>query len=190
MGAVLFLSSQEKNPSTELLQTMIHQGVAAYHKLPTNNNVEHLSAEEVLQSNVIEEFKSLSLLPGGVRQGVLSGNSNHPLGLRALLEACHSCLNDNTCNDWMAVLITKPPETILVLLSRTGPYILLDSHPRPGLEGSHARIHASLDDLIQSLQEIFPLAELGPDVPEMMTMMYNSFDVYPLVWKEQESGES
>jgi hypothetical protein len=40
--------------------------------------------------------------------------------------------------------------------------------------------------LVQSLEAIYPVTELGSDVPEMMQMMYNSFDVYPLTWKESE----
>jgi len=84
MGAALFLQSQDKNVTRELLERMVIQGVAAYQRLPTSsNNVEHLSAEEVLQSDSIEEFKSLSLVTSA-RQGVLSGNSSHPLGLKAL----------------------------------------------------------------------------------------------------------
>lgn len=84
MGAALFLQSQEKKITRDLLQRMVVQGVAAYQRLPTSsNNVEHLSAEEVLQSDSIEEFKSLSLVTSA-RQGVLSGNSSHPLGLKAL----------------------------------------------------------------------------------------------------------
>jgi len=188
MGAALFLASQEKTVTKELLQNMIQQGVAAYQRLPSSGEVEHLSAEEVLQQDIVEEFKSFSLLEGGVRQGILSGQADHPLGLRALLQACQT---DNN-NQWMAVLITKPPETVVALLppSTCSEYILMDSHPRPGLEGAYARIHHSLEDLVQSLEAIYPVTELGPDIPEMMAMMYNSFDVYPLTWKAEKTESS
>jgi hypothetical protein len=192
MGAALFLSSGETiSVSSELLENMIDMGVAAYQQLPVSGtNVEHLSAEEVLQSKAIEQFKSLVLMEGGVRQGVLSGQAaNHPLGLGAILQ---ECLSPDT---WVAALITKPPETVVVLLPPTsqasGEYILLDSHPRPGLShGSYARIHASLEDLVQSLQAIYPVTELGNDIPEMMAMMYNSFDVYPLTWRTTPAAET
>lgn len=183
MGAALLLLSGETSVSSELLENMIDMGVAAYQQLPVSGtNVEHLSAEEVLQSKAIEEFRLLVLMEGGVRQGVLSGQANHPLGLGAILQ---ECLSPDT---WVAALITKPPETVVVLLpprsQASGEYILLDSHPRPGLShGSYARIHASLEDLVQSLQAIYPVTELGNDIPEMMAMMYNSFDVYPLTWR-------
>jgi hypothetical protein len=182
MGAALFLSSGETSISSELLENMIDMGATAYQQLPVSGtNVEHLSAEEVLQSKAIDEFKSLVLMEGGVRQGVLSGQPNHPLGFGAILQ---ECLSPDT---WVAALITKPPETVVVLLpprsQASGEYIFLDSHPRPGLShGSYARIHASLEDLVQSLQAIYPVTELGNDIPEMMAMMYNSFDVYPLTW--------
>jgi hypothetical protein len=191
MGAALFLSSGETiSVSSELLENMIDMGVAAYQQLPVSGtNVEHLSAEEVLQSKAIEQFKSLVLMEGGVRQGVLSGQANHPLGLGAILQ---ECLSPDT---WVAALITKPPETVVVLLPPTsqasGEYILLDSHPRPGLShGSYARIHASLEDLVQSLQAIYPVTQLGNDIPEMMAMMYNSFDVYPLTWRTTPAAET
>jgi hypothetical protein len=63
---------------------------------------------------------------------------------------------------------------------------LIDSHPRAahlGADGSYAKPHPNLVSLLQSLQAIFPPTELGPDIPEMMAMMYNSFDMYPLQMK-------
>lgn len=192
MGAALFLESPNVDRiNREFLSDTIVQGVAAYQQLPPSST-EHLSAEEVLSNNDIEKFSPLKLQPSGVRQGILSGNSSHPLGLSEILQGCRNECPDNM---WMAVLITKPPETIVVLLPppTTTPqqqYILLDSHPRPFSENhSYARLHSSLGDLVASLQEIFPQTDLGPDVPEIMASMYNSFDVYPLTWNNDEQEE-
>lgn len=136
------------------------------------------------------------------RQGILSNASfgDNPMGLETILSQCQfDAINQQS---YIAVVITKPPETVLVLLpppsssslsssststlsSSSHPYILLDSHPRPQQlsphypSGSYALYHSTLRELVASLQQIFPVVELGSDVPEMMAMMYNSFDAYP-----------
>ena len=45
---------------------------------------------------------------------------------------------------------------------------------------AYAKLHDNLNDLIDTIQIIFPPTALDPDIPEMMAMMYNSFDLYPL----------
>mmetsp|Transcript_47159 Transcript_47159/g.69866 ORF Transcript_47159/g.69866 Transcript_47159/m.69866 type:complete len:138 (-) Transcript_47159:274-687(-) len=129
----------------------------------------------------------------------LSGGANYnneePLGLRTLLNVCRSDSNAKA-DKWMAAVITKTPETILLLLppacdegrsekeQSIGKYIIVDSHPRPhlptvaGAEGSFAIIHDSMDGLVDSLKSIFPATDLGPDVGDVMAMMYNTFDLY------------
>jgi hypothetical protein len=173
--------------SSELLQDIVTSGVAAYQRLQSSSagsSVEHLSAEEVLAAGA---FPALSL-EGGIRQGILShDDANNPQGLLQQLTDCRSATG------WTCVLITKTPETVLVCLppsststagaSSTGHFLLLDSHPRPqqfDAQGSYARIHDSMQDLALSLSSIFPVTDLGPDIPEMVAIMYNSFDLYPL----------
>jgi hypothetical protein len=173
--------------SSELLQDIVTSGVAAYQRLQSSSagsSVEHLSAEEVLAAGA---FPALSL-QGGIRQGILShDDANNPQGLLQQLTDCRSATG------WTCVLITKTPETVLVCLppsstntagaSSTEHFLLLDSHPRPqqfDAQGSYARIHDSMQGLAQSLSSIFPTTDLGPDIPEMMAIMYNSFDLYPL----------
>ena len=174
--------------SSELLQDIVTSGVAAYQRLQSSSagsSVAHLSAEEVLVAGAFPELS----LQGGIRQGMLShDDANNPQGLLQQLTDCRSATG------WTCVLITKTPETVLVCVppssastaadaSSTEHFLLLDSHPRPqqfGAEGSYARIHDSMPGLVQSLSSIFPITDLGPDIPEMMAIMYNSFDLYPL----------
>jgi UBA/TS-N domain len=164
-GATLYLDNQEI--SSELVRDMVIQGAEFYKQIAkSESGVEHMSAEEVLAQDVFP----LRVI-GGVRQGILSLDSNHRLGLMALLR---------TAKDEGArvVLITKTPETVVVCLDQ---FVLLDSHPRPPMASSaYAKMHENLEDLVQTLQHIFPPTELDPDIPEMMAMMYNSFDLYPL----------
>jgi UBA/TS-N domain len=110
------------------------------------------------------------------------------------------------------VLLTKTPETVLIChrhspsiegnrngqedcISNDNPrndtirdeWILIDSHPRPPLSSNaYARRHRSLDDLVRTIHTIFPPTNLDPDVPEMMTMLYNSFDLYQLEYDQKE----
>lgn len=165
-GATMHL--REPEVSREMLRNMVLQGVSAYQQM--SRAVEHMSAEEVL--NQQSPHFPLQIL-GGVRQGILSNDTDHPMGLKLLLQACQG-------EGAQVVLITKTPETVVVGLSPQ--FVLIDSHPRPqlGAENAYAKTHSSLDDLVMCLQAIFPPTELGPDIPEMMAMMYNSFDLYPL----------
>lgn len=164
-GAMLYLSSQDISP--QFLQDMVTQGVELYKRIAqSESGVEHMSAEEVLGQRKLP----LQLI-GDLRQGILSHDVNHPLGLKALLTA----VKDDGAK---VVLITKTPETVVVCLDQ---FAVLDSHPRPPITtNAYAKMHSNLDDMILSLHRIFPPTELDPDIPEMMAMMYNSFDLYPL----------
>ncbi|KAL3943791.1 MAG: hypothetical protein SGBAC_002120 [Bacillariaceae sp.] len=172
--------------NADFLQKMITKGVQNYQTLSSVSPVEHLSAEEVLQK---DQGKCFPLsVNGGIRQGILSNDAYHPMGMQALLEGIQQeqqQVQFNTAS-YIAVLITKTPETVLVCLpvpAGSGPCWLIDSHPRAaqlGADGSYAKPHPNLASLLLSLQLIFPPTELGPDIPEMMAMMYNSFDMYPL----------
>jgi hypothetical protein len=175
---------QNQSVDSAFLTTMIHKGVENYQSMMSaGSSVEHLSAEEVLQKDrsnnpLLFEVETV----GGIRQGVLSHDPYHPLGLMALLQG----LRQESQTEWLAILITKTPETVLVCFPPApvspSSYWLVDSHPRPqlGVESAYAKLHPDLDSLALSLQAIFPCTELGPDIPEMMAMMYNSFDLYPL----------
>jgi hypothetical protein len=183
-AATKFLQNpSEDNLTADSLQSMIIQGVKHYEQLSNNtpsSSVEHLSAEEVLQQ-AAPQFP-LQMLPGGIRQGILSPDPHHPLGLSNLL---HTIRQEQPPSKWMALLMTKTPETVCLLFpppAVTGAgFWLVDSHPRSGMEGAYAKSHPSLRELGESLQMIFPCTDLGPDVPEMMAAMYNSFDFYPLL---------
>lgn len=170
-----------------------------------------MSAEDVLKAAAAGNnmFGNLTLTPGGIRQGILTAasrpsgsTSSSGLGLADLLRSCQQeGVLPAGQSSWMAVVITKTPETVVVLLPSTQsqssqssssqssslPYIIIDSHPRPGVVesggGAYARMFLNgFDDLVAHLTTILPATELGPDIPEMMAVLYNSFDLYPLVF--------
>jgi hypothetical protein len=184
---------------SEFLSSSIKDGIALHTALVGNrksdDGVEHTSVEEILHlcendnssssnnsgDGTFKQMISMLEQTDEPQQGILSSKSDHPFGLEAILYSCQDK------DSFIAVVITKPPETVLCLLPPhfTSPtYILLDSHPRTNLlsphypSGSYALIHSTLSDLVASLKQIFPVTELGDDVAEMFTMMYNSFDVY------------
>ena len=191
------INSQHASPESvidsTLLSKSINDGIHLYSELCTNNSsgVEHSSVEDILaassgRDNVI--ISSLKLLSNSPRQGLLSNSSSNQMGLESLLTQCQLDSSDS----YIAVIITKPPETILVILpnqhaatNTNAKFILIDSHPRPQQlaphfpTGSYALFHPTLSSLVSSLKEIFPITELGDGIPELMQMMYNSFDVYP-----------
>ena len=166
-----------------LIDDAVHNGCNTYSEWKkmnrSNESIEHTSVEEILLSGY---YSNLELPPGGIRQGMLSNNNHHgPSSLPVLLKACQSS------TDWVCVVMIKPPETVLLCLPPTtdnkNMYYLFDSHPRMmefGSEHAYCRIHRSLTDLVHSVSAIFPIADLGPDVPEYMSSMYNSFDLYPV----------
>ena len=168
-----------------LLEGLQH-GVTLYKTMKSsdsNTSVEHMSAEEVLASAHGKVEFANRKLDGLVRQGMLSPDPSSPLGMHAVLSGCQSE------SQWVAVIITKSPETVVVALppsvqqaSQYRGWLLLDSHPRPQFtaSASYVMAHDNIESLVQTLLEIFPFTDLGSDVGEMMQMMYNSFDAYAL----------
>jgi UBA/TS-N domain len=178
-GAVQFLAAMDRQDTAidaAFLDQMVQEGCRIYrewNKQQTlSSPMEHTSVEDV-----VHLFPSLVM--DGIRQGLLSPGD----GWSSILQECQSP------TDWVCCIMIKPPETVLLCLPPIGgpqqEFYLFDSHPRRsefGTAHASARRHASLPDLVgYSVQPIFPpVMDLGPDVPEYMTAMYNSFDLYPL----------
>lgn len=151
-----------------LLRRVLTTGVETYASLPTSS-VEHRSVEEVLSCASSHRLTAV----GGVRRGVLGSPT---LGLRTLLAQCHA-----NADRWTAVVVTKPPETVVVFLPprANASWLLVDSHPRPhlGAHGAYATVCPDLTSLINALEAVFPTTELGDDVGDVLAELYNSFDL-------------
>mmetsp|Transcript_40778 Transcript_40778/g.49648 ORF Transcript_40778/g.49648 Transcript_40778/m.49648 type:complete len:303 (-) Transcript_40778:74-982(-) len=185
-------SSPPKNLTDVLTSTTVEdhilKGISSYNTdKSTSSTIEHTSAEEVLSSS--DRFTPLKLIGGSVRQGILSAPN---LRFSQILSACY---NDGAADGskWMAVVITKTPETIVIFLPphttregdesfRERSFAIVDSHPRPELQcsGSYVAVYDCFDGLVGHLEGLFRAVDLGADVGEMMMVMYNSFDAYPL----------
>ena len=72
-------------------------------------------------------------------------------------------------------MITKPPETVSVIISREKCYFF-DSHSRPqiGIEGAYLVSCDDVEGLVRRIMLVFPAMESTGDT--MMDMMYNSFE--------------
>jgi hypothetical protein len=199
----------------------------------SSSEVEHLSAEEVLRKDTGQARTNDDItdtnnkannkannandssttkqrifdvevnVHGGIRQGALSLDINHPLGMKPCLEGLvrdirASNSNSNSDSRMICVLLTKTPETVMLCIPTNDDvvvatttnsthqkyYWLIDSHPRPqllpGVETCYAKSHLTMDSLLQSLRDVFPFTDLGRDVQPMMADMYNMYDLYPL----------
>lgn len=168
--------------SSTFLDRSLRRGVEIYTSILTSST-EHMSAEEAWT-----QFSNLKL-QGEIVQGVLSRDPSQPQGLLSLLRGrCSAAPQDEQRgHDWVFVVLTKTPETVLLCLSRRDGYWLVDSHPRPNIWPdaihAYAKHHASLEEIVASVNLIFPFVDLGSDVPELMAVMYNSFDLYTFAKK-------
>ena len=84
----------------------------------------------------------------------------------------------------VGVVITKPPESVAVVVSENGSAIVLDSHPRSHLGAQYAQAtalgFATAADAAHWLSRIFPPMDLS-DCDPGVAYMYNAYDAAVLV---------
>lgn len=183
-GALIGLPQLARNEgvsnviNSDFLTQSVLNGVNSYEN--NKSDIEHASAEELLQSK--SSFKESLKLLGHVRQGVISHENDQTqmqMGLGAILRECRLDTSSDQ-SKWLAIIMTKSPETVLIFIppvSVEQPYILVDSHPRPHSSNqAYATFCQSLESLVNEIEKIFSFTDLGPDVSDLMKMMYNSFD--------------
>mmetsp|Transcript_50136 Transcript_50136/g.56001 ORF Transcript_50136/g.56001 Transcript_50136/m.56001 type:complete len:330 (-) Transcript_50136:394-1383(-) len=121
--------------TTVLLDQAIAEGVTRYQSTrqrlfsSPSSGSEHLSAEEVLvEDNSLFEVRVN--VQGGIRQGVLSRNINHPLGMTSCLEGLVRDIREqyrqldrnnnyaipSNSDQVICIILTKTPETILLCI--------------------------------------------------------------------------
>ena len=181
-------SDMKRLMTQECLESIIIKGCNDYHSLQKKRQSHladdhiHMSAEDVLEAAHDSDVSYQITSTCDVRQGIL----NHPvIGIHQTLCDCHQESGLKNSSVWTAIVFTKVPETVCVLLPPLSSrdmneqkFLLLDSHPRPslGIHGGYALFFNSLDALTQKLSIIFPAVDLGND--DFMSQMYNAFDAY------------
>lgn len=196
--------------TNEFLTSIIVNGSSMYEKYSTmrsSSYVEHTSVEEIMDS--VRTTSNSDLIPTLVRlyessnihNGVLTSADEYtnPFGLYYQLEDLYL----NRESSWMCIVVTKTPETILLLFppaqkqkqTYSNQFILMDTHPRRAqypdpssttspttmtIDNAYIRVHASLLELYQqSLRHLFPPPPPSSSGSDMMMELYNSFDLYP-----------
>lgn len=162
---------------------IIMEGVQVYESIIglSQAGIEHMSPEEVLQKKPDILYNNVKMV-GTVQSAILSSSS---FSFSSFLQLSNFGSDSALHLRYSAIVLVKPPETIVVFIPPHSrgetpklPFILVDSHPRPPLcEGSYAKFFRTLDSLSDSLTDIFPKLDLGPQ-DEMMNVMYNSIDAY------------
>lgn len=156
----------------EELQNALVEGVVKYNEINSFGDAKHFSAEELLP------IFSDSLAVLGNTQGVTTDAS-------AFRQLFKNVFSREKVGNYVGIVITKPPETVCILVpteSATSSsdsalqYALFDSHARPqyGYSGAYLLLSYAEEEIIQHLQMLFPgLTEGEGSVYEMM---YNMFD--------------
>jgi hypothetical protein len=142
--------------------------------------VEHQAAEDVLAAN-----PTLAARLTHVATPLQGVTSNPSAFLDTILES--QALAGTDSSKPIALVITKTPETVLLLLpasssaGSTTPeppsYYLFDSHSRPsmGIENGFLATFASPEALAEALSALFPPVWLG-DVDPGADLIYNAFE--------------
>ena len=153
------------------LGDVVRAGVLHYQSLPSAMR-NHLAIDE------LGTYMTEDLHCKGVLQGLLS-TRNH---FEDLFEQARACSNPT---DHIGIIITKPPETVCVILppvscpAHLKKYILFDSHSRPqlGLSGSYLYLSENQVDIVRRLEGLFtPLPMERGSEADFMQQMYNMFD--------------
>jgi len=177
-------------PTPQIITDILFSGVQAYQEHLLTRGVEHSAVDEVLKN--VPSFEKLRC-PGGEMGGCLQGLTSNPSSFADVFQQAYS-FQDIPPDSSIAVVITKPPETLLVVLppraTENGTYHLFDSHSRPqfGIDGAYVYSSEDLSSLENLLQNIFPYHRSGR-ADDMMLMMYNSFDATVLFLGDQESQQ-
>ncbi len=158
--------------SQEELQNALVEGVVKYNELNSTGDTRHFSVEE------LQPLFSDSLVPLNTAQGVTTDKD----AFRNLLQ---SAANYTAAGNYIGIVITKPPETVCIVIPtdtsipityQSMRYALFDSHARPqyGFDGAYLLLSDTEGEVIDHLMRLFPGLEGGGG--SVYEMMYNMFE--------------
>ncbi len=169
------LDANIQPPTPELLTHCVMQGMQAMHTLGTA----HTSCLEVWQANPQLAASLTAFNIGAENMGSLTDDTG-------LEELCAQAWREGGVDGGrhLAIVLTKPPESVCLLLpppgsGEQGRYRLLDSHPRPSRENAHMATLATLPELLALVRQVFPAFRVAQgDEPwdEGELFMYNAFE--------------
>lgn len=170
----------------ELMTEATLEGISSYSAIAgdsiTAHSSVHLSVEEYLAQ--APQLDALLRKTGGPYQGLLTDSG----AFRAMFTQAlgESVSSSSSTASYVAVVVTKPPETVVVFLpmntgisngANSRPFYLFDSHSRPqlGIDGSYVVKCHSDASLLSRLKALFPALD-GEGEDSYMLWMYNSFE--------------
>jgi len=182
-------SIQDFNESS--IVNWVARGVECYGSI---NSVGGFSQEHTSLDDVWGH-ESLRSITGDLQRGpLINGVVGRSAFQGMIFDARNSVPQDGSPMDGsfdVALVITKPPETVMLALCRgNSESILFDSHNRPmrGFEGAHALRFKTDADAAAGLCELFPAVQGMEDFGFAGEMM-NQFDATPL-FLEVSTGSS
>lgn len=165
------LDSGQDVPDVATLIQAVQSGVSHYQTLPATSR-SHLSVDE-LGSFMTQE---VSAVGGAPIQGLLTAP-------RCFQEMFAQARQMSAPEKHIAIVITKPPETVCVVLPPANAppnarFIFFDSHSRPqfGFNGAYMAVCDSEAGLVSRLSTTFPPLQMDGGQEDYMQMMYNMFE--------------
>jgi hypothetical protein len=139
----------------------------------TISGISHLSVEECLQYKK-DLFPNMKLIDNF--QGATSAPNCFEDLIKRVRESSHDL------NKHIAVVITKPPETVLLILSplalkESPKFGVFDSHPRPqlGLTGSYLLSSSDSAEITSHLRALFPCGS-SRSLTSLWEEMYSAYE--------------
>lgn len=165
-SALAALKAYKSIENVECLSEILLEGVSSFESVSSSSGGTHLSVEEFLQ--LIPTQKGTRLC-GQPRQCLLTERNIRDFLINVYEQA--SVVKSSP----VGIVITKPPETVAVLISADKCYFF-DSHSRPeyGIDGAYLVSCTDIEGVVNRLCLVFPPMESTGD--SMMDMMYGSFE--------------
>lgn len=166
----------EEAPARDVIDNIVRNGVEMYTR--AEGAREHAAFSEVLE--VQSELRSRLKLVGSPFEGQTSEKEPFLEMLETALLACPT-------GGAVGVLLTKPPESISLVISspeaETPLFLCFDSHNRStlGFDGASLISFPTAADLRLHLRQLFPAISM-PDVAQ--DIMYNGYDASIVIWDD------
>ncbi len=156
------------------------QGICLHTGVAGGRGREHTSLDELWG------LGDLKKITDGLERHQLLPSSVGARSFDAMLTRARQVCQEHRCA--VGIIVTKPPETVLVLMGLEAPVVLFDSHPRPdrGLVGAYAVQFETDPGCANALAALFPIVR-GLEDCGMMAESMNQFEA-TVVYAAKSSG--
>ena len=168
--------------NNNILCDSLIEGISLHNDINTNNNnsLSHLSVDEVYILSKTLQKSLIYCVNNEPYQGLLNDSNSFQLLFNKLF---NNIRDHYSINKHIACVITKPPETICIIIpplcnNTMQLYHLFDSHSRPqeGHQGAYL-ISDSMTKIIEHVKKIWP-AFIDNESDSYIMDMYNTFELH------------